>query len=153
MYRDASEARIIKHGSVELVKLAEAVARGETVPLEKFAEAQRPMFEAPGGARIDTVVLACTHFPLVRDQLVATAPRDIAYIDSGEAIARQTLRMMPPGRPISNGGTGYITDDPAGRTPLVDTLARFGFGDVQQVDTGQSGPARAKRPFVGVVGS
>lgn len=139
----ASEAQIIKHGSVELVKLAEAHARGEDVALERFADVQRALFDAPGGDRIDTIVLACTHFPLVRDQLIKTAPRQITYIDSGEAIARQTLRVMPTGRGKQTGGKGYITDDPAGREGLVGTLGRFGFGNVSMVDVDQAGSARA----------
>ena len=133
----ASEADVIKHGSVELVKLAEAHAHGETAPPEAFAEAQRGLFDAPGGERIDTVVLACTHFPLVREQLIKTAPRPVTYIDSGAAIARQTLRVIPAGRARSDGGKGYITDDPAGRSELVETLARFGFGEVRAVEITQ----------------
>ena len=140
----ASEARVIKHGSVELVKLAERHARGETVALEDFERVQRGLFDAPGGEKIDTVVLACTHFPLVREQLTQTAPREITYIDSGAAIARQTLRVMPTGREPSQGGKGYITDDPAGRGALVETLARFGFGEVRAVEVGEAGDKRVR---------
>ena len=121
----ASEARVIKHGSVELVKLAERHARGETVRAGRIYErVQRGLFDAhPAARKIDTVVLACTHFPLVREQLTQTAPRKITYIDSGAAIARQTLRVMPTGRvERSQGSKGYITDDPAGRGALVETL-------------------------------
>ena len=45
--------------------------------------------------RIDTIVLACTHFPLIRGELAATVPHAVTFIDSGEAIARQTLRVLP----------------------------------------------------------
>ena len=138
----ASDARVIMHGSVELVKLAERRAHGEGVSMEDVAEAQRPLFEAPGGDQIDTVVLACTHFPLVRDELIQTAPRDITYIDSGAAIARQTLRVIPVGRPKTVGRNGYITDDPAGRGELVETLARYGFGAVRAVDVVEPREAR-----------
>jgi len=78
----ASDTQIIKQGSVALVKLAEAVAAGEFPDLEEFSKAQRALFEAPGGDKMDTIVLACTHFPLVRDELIANAPREICYIDS-----------------------------------------------------------------------
>ena len=139
----ASEAQIIKHGSVELVKLAERHARGEEVPLSAFAELQLPVFDAPGGDRIDTMVLACTHFPLVRDQLEQTAPRKVTYIDSGAAIARQTLRLVPDGREKQIGGRGYITDDPKGREGLIETLRRFGFADVKSVEIAQPDSERA----------
>ena len=129
----ASEARIIKHGSVELVNLAEAHARGEDVPPEAFAEVQRPLFDAPGGEQIDTIVLACTHFPLVRNELIESAPRPVTYIDSGEAIARQTLRLIQAGKPRETGGRAFITDDPAPRIHLTETLKRFRFDQVYEV--------------------
>lgn len=139
----ASDAQVIKHGSVELVKLAEQHARGEAIALEKFSDIQKAMFDAPAGDRIDTVVLACTHFPLVRDELIKTAPRDITYIDSGEAIARQTLRVMPAGYDKQSGGKGYITDDPTERSELIKTLARFGFNSVKRIDDTPQIDARA----------
>ena len=74
----ARDVDVVMHGSIELVKLAEAHARGEDLPINAFEAAQKPLFDAPGGDRIDTVVLACTHFPLVRAQLVASAPRTVS---------------------------------------------------------------------------
>ncbi len=44
----------------------------------------------PGGERIDTIVLACTHFPLVEDELAAAAPRPLAFVDGKAGIARRT---------------------------------------------------------------
>lgn len=130
----ASHARIVAHGSIDLVRLAEAHAAGETPPLEAFAAAQAPMFTAPHGEEVDTVVLACTHFPLVRDQLVATAPRPLRYIDSGAAIARQTLRVLPrkPGR-ASGEPTAYVTSPAGARGRFAAMLARYGFERVAMV--------------------
>ncbi len=130
----ASHARIVAHGSIDLVRLAEAHAAGETPPLEAFAAAQAPMFTAPHGEEIDTVVLACTHFPLVRDQLVATAPRPLRYIDSGAAIARQTLRVLPR-KPGSASGepTAYVTSPAGARGRFAAMLARYGFERVAMV--------------------
>ncbi len=66
----AADCTIIRHGSPELVELAEAKLRGERrQPSRRSAAAAQPMFDAPGGDRIDTVVLACTHFPLLEDEL------------------------------------------------------------------------------------
>lgn len=133
----ASDATVIKHGSIALVELAEAVARGETPELEKFTEAQSALFNAPGGDQIDTIVLACTHFPLVRNELAQSAPRDVCYIDSGEAIARQTLRQLvelgKTVRPTRDTSCGYITDDTEQRTELISVFERFGFAPTQTV--------------------
>src|SRR5690242_1668297 len=64
----ASDCTIVRHGSPELVELAEAKLAGEEVEVEAVRPAVQPMFDAPGGDRIDTVVLACTHFPLLSSE-------------------------------------------------------------------------------------
>lgn len=130
----AAGKRVILHGSQELVKLAEAHARGEDVPPEAFASAQAPLFGAPGGESIDTVVLACTHFPLVRGQLIATAPRAVSYIDSSAAIARQTIRVLPARNDSGGqGGTACLTSPPDKEEGIARVLRRYGFPDIQFV--------------------
>ncbi|MEO9970408.1 MAG: glutamate racemase [Hyphomonadaceae bacterium] len=133
----ASDIDVIKHGSIALVALAEAVARGEAPEIGAFAAAQSALFDAPGGDRIDTIVLACTHFPLVRQELAQSAPRAVCYIDSGEAIARQTLRQLiklatnkPPERDTA---CGYITDALDQRAELVSVFERFGFAPTRSI--------------------
>lgn len=130
----AAGKRVILHGSLELVKLAEAHARGEDLPADAFAAAQAPLFEADGGGAIDTIVLACTHFPLVRGQLIATAPRSVSYVDSGAAIARQTIRMLP-GNTHSGGqgGTASLTSPPDETDGISRVLRRYGFPEIQFV--------------------
>jgi glutamate racemase len=130
----AGSRRVIQHGSIELVRLAEAHARGEDVPIEAIAAAQAPLFEAPGGDEIDTIVLACTHFPLVRGQLIASAPHAVSYVDSGAAIARQTIRVLPQETEArSVGGSAYLTSPPEEAPDLALVLRRYGFPDVQFV--------------------
>lgn len=130
----AAGKRVILHGSLELVKLAEAHARGEDVPIEAYAAAQAPLFAAEGGDEIDTVVLACTHFPLVRGQLIATAPRPVSYIDSGAAIARQTIRVLPEvTHSGGQGGKAFLTRPPEETDGIVRVLRRYGFPDIQFV--------------------
>jgi glutamate racemase len=132
----AADKRVILTGSLALVRLAEAAARGEALPDSDFARAQAPMFAAEGGDEIDTVVLACTHFPLVRDRLERTAPRPVNYIDSGAAIARQTLRVLDGLERLSkrtDPPKGYMTSGDAPEPDFRDILARFGFGDVEVV--------------------
>lgn len=130
----AAGKRVILHGSLDLVRLAEAHARGEDVPPAAFAAAQAPLFEAEGGAAIDTIVLACTHFPLVRGQLIATAPRPVSYIDSGAAIARQTIRVLPQDTHAGGqGGTAALTSPPDETDGIARVLRRYGFPEIQFV--------------------
>ena len=74
----------------ELVELAEAKLRGEATDPAAYARILDGLLGQPGGERIDTIVLACTHFPLVEDELAAAAPRPIAFVDGKEGIARRT---------------------------------------------------------------
>lgn len=126
----AADVTVIKHGSLELVELAEAVARGEMPDIERFKAAQSALFYGVGGEAIDTIVLACTHFPLVRNQLLESAPREVCYIDSGQAIARQTLRQLAwIGRRTHSelSGRGFITDAAERSAALISVFERFGY--------------------------
>ncbi|MES2135783.1 MAG: glutamate racemase, partial [Pseudomonadota bacterium] len=80
--RFASDCTIIRHGSPELVELAELKLAGEEVGIDEVKAATQPLFDAAGGDRIDTIVLACTHFPLLDDELRAAFP-GVSTIDGG----------------------------------------------------------------------
>ncbi len=130
----AAHVQVIMYGSVELVHLAEIQAAGGAIPLEAFRAAQAPLFEADGGAAIDTVVLACTHFPLVRGELAATVPHPVTFIDSGEAIARQTLRVLDASSvPCGAPPQVWLTSAPSAHHRLVEVCRRFGFSDARQL--------------------
>jgi glutamate racemase len=126
----AADCSIVRHGSPELVELAEAKLGGEEVSVEAVKAAALPMFGAPDGERIDTVVLACTHFPLLGDELRAAFP-NVAYVDGGPGIARRIAyltREQPwPAEPLP--GIALFTS-PA-REPLLNSLANYGLDEVQ----------------------
>jgi glutamate racemase len=42
----------------------------------------------------DTIVLGCTHYPFLRDTLQRIVGNDVQIIDTGEAVARQTVRVL-----------------------------------------------------------
>ena len=86
----AADCLVLRHGSAELVELVEARLRGEATDEAAFARILDGLLGQPGGERIDTIVLACTHFPLVEAELAAAAPRPIAFVDGKEGIARRT---------------------------------------------------------------
>jgi len=126
----ASDCTIIRHGSPELVDLAEAKLAGDDVSIEAVRAAAQPMFDAPGGHRIDVGVLACTHFPLLRQDLSQAFP-GVEWIDGGPGIARRIawLTREQPWPTEPSEGVMIFTAEP--RSPLLSTLARFGIGDVR----------------------
>jgi glutamate racemase len=93
--RHAADCRVLKLGSAELVALAEAKLLGRKVDLDRLREILAPFLTPPAAERPDVVVLACTHFPLLRAELEAIAPPDIAWIDSGAAVARRVVEVLP----------------------------------------------------------
>ncbi|MEO7827349.1 MAG: glutamate racemase, partial [Allosphingosinicella sp.] len=98
----AADCIVIRHGSAELVDAAEAKLRGKAVDPGACRRALDGLFDQPGGDRIDTIVLACTHFPLVAEELAAAAPRPVRFVDGKEGIARRTAwltrRLSWPGQ-------------------------------------------------------
>jgi len=90
----AADCLVVRHGSAELVELAEAKLRGEKVDPASVARILVGLLDRPGGDRVDTVVLACTHFPLLRDELEAAAPRPLAFVDGNAGIARRTAWLL-----------------------------------------------------------
>ena len=74
-------------GLVEAVEAGEASSQTTRITLER---AVAPMLEA--GA--DTLVLGCTHFPFLRPILKELVQGRMTLIDSGEAVALQTARVL-----------------------------------------------------------
>ena len=86
----ARDCTILRHGSSELVDLAEAKLRGEAAELAAYSRILKGLLDQPRGDEMDTIVLACTHFPLVEEELIAASPRPIRFVDGKEGIARRT---------------------------------------------------------------
>ncbi len=80
-------------GAENLASLAEAALRGESVSDDAIAAEIAPCF-LNGDARTDTVVLACTHYPLLSSQMIALAPWVVDWIDPAPAIARRVRDLL-----------------------------------------------------------
>ncbi len=87
----ASDCIVLRHGSAELVDLAEAKLRGEVTNPQAYARILHGLTGQPGGERIDTVVLACTHFRLIESELHAAAP--LRYVDGADGIASRIAEL------------------------------------------------------------
>lgn len=84
-------------------------------------------------AGADTVILGCTHFPILLKMLKRAAP-DIKFIDSGAAAAREVCAAFPDGR--KPGAVHcFVSDTPSNfnKTAKVFLGEDFDF-DVQRVD-------------------
>jgi glutamate racemase len=129
----ANGADITLVGSGALASLAEAKLRGESVDDAAIAAELTPCFVDADGRRTDTVVLACTHYPLLLDSLNRLAPWPVRFIDPASAIARRALELIgtPAGPQAGEGARILFT---SGRPPspaLRAALADFGLGPAQ----------------------
>lgn len=93
-----ADCTVLRHGSAALVQLAESKLRREPLDPAIARDALAGLLDQPGGDRMDTVVLACTHFPLVEAELAAAAPRPIRFVHGGEGIARR-IAYLTQGQP------------------------------------------------------
>jgi glutamate racemase len=84
-------------GSPELASLAEAALNGTEVSDADILAELQPCFMGraeEADHRTDTVVLACTHYPLLLDRLKRLAPWPVDWIDPAPAIARRVSELL-----------------------------------------------------------
>jgi len=104
-----ADCTVLRHGSAALVTYAEARLRGAPADPAIPRDALAGLLDQPGGTHMDMVVLACTHFPLVQDELAAAAPQPLTFLDGAAGIARRIAFLngetpwpdhVPPGQAV-----------------------------------------------------
>jgi len=96
-----------------------------------------------GARRTDTIVLACTHFPLLLAHFERLAPWPVRWIDPAPAIARRVVELVGPavGKPTDAQARAIFT---SGRTASADLAAALGqFG----LSAAEFAPSRAPGSF------
>jgi glutamate racemase len=126
----AADCTIVRHGSPELVELAEAKLGGEEIGADAVRAATQPLFDMPGGERIDTMVLACTHFPLLGQELRASFP-NISMVHGGDGIARRIAYLTRDQAWPTRAPDGLMLFTSPSRTPSLSALAEFGIGEIR----------------------
>jgi glutamate racemase len=115
-------------GSGKLAAFAEADLQGNPVEDAAIAREIAPCFVDLNGRRTDTVVLACTHYPLLLPRLERLAPWPVSFIDPAPAIARRVVDLLGP--PAGTGPLPVPIVFTSGRPPsatLAAALGRFGI--------------------------
>lgn len=119
----AQDCRVTLVGSRHLAGYAEAELAGAPAADPQIWAEIAPCF-VDDGARTDTIVLACTHYPLLLGRFQHLAPWKVSFIDPAPAIARRVLDLLGPPAPARRGSTRAIFT--SGRAPEA-VLARFGM--------------------------
>ena len=131
--RFASDCLVLRHGSAELVTLAEAKLRGEAPARERLEEILGGLFDQAGGDRIDVIVNACTHFPLVVEELAAATPHPVRFVDGSAGIARRVASLTQGQAWPEKPGEGVAIFTGVRDSQLVPALRDFGLGRVESL--------------------
>ena len=137
----ARGCHVVTCGSMALVRLAEAKLRGHFLPDAVLQQAIAPLFREDAARSIDHVVLGCTHFPLLREELERIASSTIAWFDSGSAIAARVATILGPVK-RSSSETGdqraFFTTWTPGLGSLRPAFSAHGFREMTWIAAPQS---------------
>ncbi|WP_398473497.1 glutamate racemase [Tardiphaga sp.] len=119
-------------GSANLASLAEGALSGSggITDTDIFNEIAPCFIQDAAGARTDTVVLACTHYPLLLDELTRLAPWPVVWIDPAPAIARRVVGLIGDLQPGALHGDAVLLYTSGKRHAWPETLAPFFGGRV-----------------------
>lgn len=95
LYQETNIVEQIGYGLVELIENGEINSSQMEELLQSYL---KPMIEK----NIDYLVLGCSHYPYLIPKIKAILPQSIQIIDSGEAVAKQTLTVLQNQTGISN---------------------------------------------------
>jgi glutamate racemase len=142
---------VYEHATPTLVPLVEAGELSGPVAEEAVADALAPLlgqrdadgefiFPLPASGAVDTLLLGCTHYPLLRPLLAAAAGERIAIVDSATATASSLAELLSinaleaPGSDVSH---LQLTTGDADRFRTI-AARMFGdaFPDVETVELG-----------------
>jgi len=128
----AADCLVLRHGSAELVDLAEAALRGEPTGDDRYRAVLAGLFGQPGGDRLDVIVNACTHFPLVADRLAAVAPHAVTFVDGSAGIARRIVALTDGQQwPERAQGRAVFTGRNGDASALAPALRRYGLETIE----------------------
>lgn len=132
------------YGSSELVLLSERKAAGIEILQADIAKILKPV-KCSG---LDTLVLGCTHFPMLKVEIQNYLGKDVILLDSAKAVAARVTNLSLQAEAMNqNNSTGevkareskvmkalYTSEEVS--EGLINTLAKIGFSSIEKVQTG-----------------
>lgn len=126
----AADCVVTKVGSSQLVELAECKLYGLAVDIPQLKHQIKPLLAEKN---CDTLVLACTHFPLLNSEINEIFEVDnhpMTLIDSGRGIANRVAKLiaaMPDSTFESMAGTAIFTKRIDGQAQFIQNLDELGL--------------------------
>jgi glutamate racemase len=119
----AQDCEVTLVGAKQLAAYAEAELAGAPASDDELLGEIAPCFRE-GGTRTDTVVLACTHYPLLLERLQSLSPWRVSFLDPAPAIARRVTSLLDA--PTTDGTGSARAIFTSGKLPEK-ALRRFGI--------------------------
>ncbi|URJ29825.1 glutamate racemase [Blochmannia endosymbiont of Camponotus sp.] len=104
--RFANKYKVLLLGTSELVNLAESKIYGEKISLSMLRSILAPWLELKQPP--DTIVLGCTHFSLLKKELITTLSSNSYLVDSRRTIAKYSLRLLRHNKTLTKGAINNI---------------------------------------------
>ncbi|MEM8594242.1 MAG: glutamate racemase [Pseudomonadota bacterium] len=136
----ASDCKVIRVGSRPLVDMAENMLECKHHSSQDYIDILQPFWDAPYGDELDTIVLGCTHFPLVKKELqhaCSSRGKKIQWVDSGAAIAKRIRSYLEQDEnadldvQTSGSHSLYFTQQKRITEDLAHSLRRLSVSDIQ----------------------
>lgn len=132
--RFATEAKVITQPCPGLVELIEAGQLNSSVTRTLLSEYVEPLL----AAGCDTLILGCTHYPLIKPLLRTLVPSHVQLIDTGAAVARRLQSELgkqdllaepqhPTDRFYGSGDVHKIEKTLASLWPTAQSVMALGF--------------------------
>lgn len=97
----AKDCVVEKIGSTDLVEIVEEKQRTGKINLQRL---QAVVQEWQNHPKLDTVILGCTHFPLVKEELRQLLPNISHFVDPGIGIAKRVISLLEKESKVENKG-------------------------------------------------
>ena len=128
----AADCTLLRYGANNLVALGEAKLRGEAVDVDDVARAASGLVLQEDGERLDTVILACTHFPLLEPELREAFGSGVRFVHGADGIARR-IASLTEGQDFSRSAPDFAvaTGELADFERLAPAFAEYGIADLR----------------------
>ncbi|MEG9544698.1 glutamate racemase [Mannheimia sp. HC-2023] len=91
----AQDCIVEKIGTTDLVEIVEEKQRTGRVDMARL---QKVVEDWQDHSTLDTVILGCTHFPLIKNELQQVLPKVKYFVDPGIGIAKRVLSLLGEGK-------------------------------------------------------
>jgi glutamate racemase len=106
---------VVEQVGFNLVKLIEEGKLGSSEIKELLKEYLQPMIDT----NVDYLVLGCSHYPYLVPQIKEILPANVKIIDSGEAVAKQTKKILEQSNSLNTSGEPSIQEFYTNSNPEV----------------------------------